>query len=186
MQKLIDYINTFSRLDSQAIEALQQLAKVEHFKKNEFILEQGQRCNKIWFLKSGMVRKFYIHDGKEITIWIHVENDIFTSLKSYSQQIPSEEYLQVCEHSEVIGISKQDSEKLIQFPQFVTFTNALMEQAFVNMDVFSKEFNAKDAKEKYVFLRRIAPKMVKRAKLGHIASIMGVTQETLSRVRRQA
>lgn len=184
MQQLINYIEKIVKLDSQAIHALYEYANIETYKKNEFIIEYGQRCSKIWFLKSGMVRKFYISDDKEITTWIHTENETFTSLQSYAQNIPTSEYLQATEDTTAISITRQNSEKLVHFPQFVIFTNTLMEKEFVNMDVHTKALNSKDAKGKYDYLKTIAPEMVKRAKLGHIASILGLTQETLSRIRK--
>ncbi len=184
MQQLINYIEKFVKLDSKSIEELEKLAKIESYSKNEYILEAGQRCNKIWFLKKGMVRKFHIHDTKEVTSWIHVEYDIFTSLQSYAQNIPSFEYLQACEDTEVISITRKNSEELARFPQFPAFSNALMEEAFVNVDIHTKALNSKNAKGKYEYLREIAPEIIKRAKLGHIASIIGITQETLSRIRK--
>ena len=184
MQELIDYIKEFVKLDPEAILELKTLAKIEKYSKNEYILNLGQRCNKIWFIKSGMVRKYQLFDGKEITSWIHVEKNIFTSLKSYAQNIPSDEYLQACEKTEVISITKINSEKLSRFPQFLVFRNALMEREFVNIDTQTKKMNQKDAKGKYEYLKEIAPEIISRAKLGHIASIIGITQETLSRIRR--
>jgi CRP-like cAMP-binding protein len=183
MKQLIDNIEKIVKLDTEAIQVLNELAEIEIYKKKQYILEQGQRCDKIWFLKSGMVRKYYIHEGREITIWIHTENDTFTSLQSYAQNIPSSEFLQACENTETISITRKNSENLVQFPQFVTYTNALMEREFVNIDIHTKALNSKDAKGKYEYLRKIAPEMIKRAKLGHIASILGISQETLSRIR---
>lgn len=184
MQQLINYIERFVRLDSDAILALENLAETETYKKNHFILEQGQRCNKIWFLKRGMVRKFYFCNGKEITTWIHTENDTFTSLQSYARNTPSDEYLQACEDTEVIGITKVNSEKLAKYPQFIVFTNTLMEHEFVNIDKHTKALNQRDAKGKYEYLKLIAPEIIKRAQIGHIASIIGVSRETLSRIRK--
>ncbi len=184
MQKLIDYIEQFVKLDSEAIKALKNLAEVETYKKNQFILEQGQRCNKIWFISSGMVRKFHLCDGKEVTTWIHTENDTFTSLQSYAQNNQSDEFLQACEDSEVISITKTNSEKLAKYPQFMIFTNALMEHEFVNIDKHTKTLNQLDAKGKYEYIREIAPEIIRRAKIGHIASIIGVSRETLSRIRK--
>ena len=132
-----------------------------------------------------MVRKYYVADGKEITTWIHTENDMFTSLQSYAQNLPSDEFIQACEATEVIGLSKLNSEKLATYPQFMVFGNALMEREFVNIDKHTKALNQRDAKGKYNYLMEIAPEMIKRAKLGHIASIIGVTQETLSRIRKR-
>ena len=184
MQALIDYIERFVRLDPQAIIALNNLAEIEVYKKNEHILESGQRCNKIWFLKKGLVRKYHIHAGKEITTWIHIENDTFTSLQSYAQNIPSVEFMRACEESEVISITKSNSEKLVEFPPFVAFSTALMEHQFVNTDKYTRALKQRDAKGKYEYLCEIAPEIIKRAKLGHIASILGVSQETLSRIRK--
>ena len=184
MQALIDYINSFAKLDEEAIYEMEQLVEIETFSKNQHILEAGQRCHKIWFLKSGMVRKYYLHEGKDITAWIHTENEFFTSLQSYAQQTVANEYLQACEATEVIGLTRQNSEKLAHFPQFVVFSNALMEQEFANIDSNTKAFATKNAKEKYDYLKQIAPEITKRAKLSHIASILGITPETLSRIRR--
>jgi len=184
MEQLINYIEQIVKLDNAAKTALHELAGIEHFAKNEYILEPGQRCNKIWFLKQGMVRKFYLHDGKEKTVWINTENQIFTSLQSYAQRHPADEYLQASEDCEVISISRENSEKLIRFPAFVTFTNSLMEREFSNIDKNTKALNSSDARGKYEYLKQIAPEMTKRAKLGHIASLLGISQETLSRIRK--
>ena len=160
MQQLIEYIERFVRLDSDAISELKKLAKIEIYIKNQNILEQGQRCNKIWFIKSGMVRKYYIHNGKEVTVWIYAENETFTSFQSYAQNIVSEEYLQAIENTEVISITKINSEKLAQFPQIMTFVNAMMGKEFSNFDKQTKELSQRDAKGKYEYLREIAPEIV--------------------------
>ncbi|HEX2968410.1 MAG TPA: Crp/Fnr family transcriptional regulator [Bacteroidales bacterium] len=184
MQQLVNYIEQFVTLDKEAVDALNNFASIEIYKKNQYILEPGQRCDKIWFLKMGMVRKYFLADGKEITVWIHTENDTFTSLQSYAENSPSVEFLQACEPTEVISISKTNSEKLARFPQFMIFTNELMRREFANIDKHTKALNSKDAKGKYDYLRATAPEIVRRAKLGYIASIIGVTPETLSRIRK--
>lgn len=184
MQTLIDYIERFVKLDVDAVEALKNLAEKESVKKNQFILEQGQKCDKIWFLKKGMVRKFHLYDGEEKTTWIHVENETFSSLQSYAGNTPAEEYLQACEDCELISITKNNSEKLATYPQIVAFVNAMMGKEFANIDKNTKAMNQRDAKGKYDYLREISPEIVKRAKLKDIASIMGVSRETLSRIRR--
>ena len=66
----------------------------------------------------------------------------------------------------------------------MVFINALMEREFVNIDKHTKALNQRDAKGKYEYLREIAPEIIKRAKIGHIASIIGVSRETLSRIRK--
>jgi CRP-like cAMP-binding protein len=131
-----------------------------------------------------MVRKFHLSNGKEITAWIHTENDIFTSLQSYAQNCASDEFLQACEDTKVVSITKSNSEKLAKHAQFMVFTNALMEREFVNIDRHTKALNQRDARGKYAYLSEIAPEIIIRAKIGHIASIIGVSRETLSRIRK--
>jgi len=184
MDKLIAYIESIVKLSQDEKELVSKFAKIEFYKKNDFVLEQGKRSNKIWFVKRGMVRKFHYFDGKEITSWIHTENDIITSLSSYANQNPSDENIQACEDSELISITRSNSNELAKFQAFTTFSNSLMEKEFVNVDTHTKMLHQLDAKGKYEYLRKIAPEIVKRAKLGHIASVLGISQETLSRVRK--
>jgi CRP-like cAMP-binding protein len=185
MRQLIDFINNYTILDSEAINELKNCAKQEKYSKNQFILEPGQYCNKLWFIKSGMIRKFHLNDGKEITSWIHCENEICTSLTSYFHKSPSFEYIQACETTNTISIDRQNSEKLSQFPQFSAFSNKLLTDQLALIDLNSKQFSLMTALEKYNFLKSIAPNMFKRARLRDIASIMGITPETLSRIRRK-
>jgi len=162
---------------------LKQNAVAESFKKGEYILEEGNYCDKIWFISDGLVRKYYVSDGKEVTLWIFAENEIFTSLESYSTEKPTKEYFEVLEDTDVVCISKSNSRILSERNEFVLFSNSLMEKAFVTIDIHSKEFAQRDARGKYQYLNEIAPEVVKRAKLGHIASMLGISQETLSRIR---
>ncbi len=184
MQELVNYIEQIVKLDQFDIEELERLSDSDKYAKNEHILEVGHRCNNLWFLKKGMVRKYHHENGKEITCWIHTENEIFTSLQSYSEQRPTSENIQACENTELISITRANAQELAKIPQFRSFSNALMEKAFVDIDVHTKAFNARDAKGKYEYLKQIAPEMIKRSKLGYIASILGISQETLSRIRK--
>lgn len=185
MKQLIDFINKYTALDIEAINAIETYAKSETYLKNQFLIYPGQFCNKLWFIKSGMIRKFHLNDGKEVTSWIHCENEICTSLTSYFQKTPSFEYIQACETTITLSIDRENSEKLSQFPQLSVFSNKLMADQLALIDLNSKQFSTMTAIEKYNFLQSIAPNMFKRARLRDVASIMGITPETLSRIRRK-
>lgn len=184
MEELIKYIEHFVKLDNESKNALYDLTTFETYPKKAFIQESGKHCNKIWYLKKGLVRKFYLQDDKENTVWIHSENNFFTSLQSYANNTLSDEFLQACEDIEAISISKSNSEKLSKYPQFIVFTNELMRQEFATIDKHTKAFNSLDARGKYNYLLSIAPEIIQRSKLSYIASILGITQETLSRIRK--
>ncbi len=183
MEDLIRFINQYTRLDQNTEQALRELVESESCRKNEYLLREGQVCRKVWFILAGSVRKYYLHEGKEITTWIHFENEMFTSLSSYFQQKPSGEYLQACENTTLLSISYANSLKLNKHPQMRSFSKLHLEEQFSIIDKVSKKFSQMSAPDKYAALTEMAPSLIKRAKLGYIASIMGVSQETLSRIR---
>ena len=183
MQQLLNFINQYARLEKATIYALEKRIEFESFKKNELILKQGIIANKVWFIVKGLVRKFYYHEGKEVTTWIHAENEMCTSMHSYFQKKPSEENIQAIEDAHIISLSYKKSLELNIYPEFNTFSQELLTKQFACIDEFSKKFSLMNASEKYQALSEIAPEIIKRAKLGYIASIMGISQETLSRIR---
>lgn len=183
MENLINFIRQYTRLDKEAEEALIEYIEPGSYSKNGYLLQEGQICSRVWFIQTGSVRKFYLHEGKEITVWIHFENEMFTSLSSYFQQQPSDEYLQACEDTALLSISYTNSLKLNSYPQIGKFSRLHLEEQFSIIDKISKKFSQMSALEKYKALAEMTPTLIKRAKLGHIASIMGVSQETLSRIR---
>lgn len=91
LEKIDKFINSF---DSHTIQSLNEISKIETFKKNEFLLRQDQTCKKSYHIENGIARKFYISDGKEITTELFFINDIAISFNSYAQQIPSVEFIQ--------------------------------------------------------------------------------------------
>lgn len=186
IQSLINFISKYASLNDKAVEALQNCVEIETVAKNSFILVSGQVCQKIWFVESGMVRKFHLADGNECTSWIHFENEMLTSLNSYLASTPANEYLQACEDSILISITKKNSQSLNVFPQFMEFSNRLLSEQLAKIDFGSNKLKTMSATEKYSFLLSLSPQLFTRAKLGYIASIMGITQETLSRIRKQA
>lgn len=185
MDNLLRYIRRFVPLDEQATALIRQFAREEFYQKRELILRPGRFCDRIWFISSGMVRKYYLLDGREITTWIHTENEILTSLNSYFHQEASDEYLEASEPVKLVSISRENSVYLAENPSVLQFTTLMMGEHFARLDANSREFSQLDARSKYNFLRKTAPEMMKRASLGHIASIMGIHPSTLSRLRRK-
>lgn len=115
------------------------------------------------------------------------------SKERYGSQVPfiqwkqrlSEEFLQACEETEVIVVSRFANEEFANYPQLETFARKLIEEQIILTETISRDFNRIKAQEKYNRLEELYPKLFKRAKLGDIASIIGVTSETLSRIRRK-
>jgi CRP/FNR family transcriptional regulator, anaerobic regulatory protein len=93
MEELIRFISKFQPLDHETEEAVKVYFEEEVYRKNEFLVEEGKICTKINFIKSGLVRRFYIDDGNEITKWLYHDNHWIAVLSSYFNQKPSFEFL---------------------------------------------------------------------------------------------
>ncbi len=167
-----------------------QIAK--YFKKYDFnngeiLLKEGAYAKHLFFVEKGFVRSFYNRgNGMEKTHWIYSEDDFLTSWYSFFTAQPSFESLQVLGKASVYSISITNYEELYQNNEpFNNFFNGYYQQLIAEMDYLSKTFMHMSAKEKYQFLLETSPKMIQEIKLGILASLLDISQETLSRVRRQ-
>lgn len=74
MKELLGHINSFQPLDDCTEKAILHFFTEEIYLKNEFLAEEGKVCSKINFIKSGLVRRYYVNDGEEITRWLYHDN----------------------------------------------------------------------------------------------------------------
>jgi len=183
MTELIEFINRFVELDSETEKAINDCFKMEVYEKNEFIFEEGKICSKVSFIKSGLVRRFYMNDGQEVTSWIYFSNQWLTSMTSFFDQKPSFENFQACEKTVLYSLSFADEQRLLEYPLFAKFHIKMLRQYLASLNEFHHKYKLMNAHEKYSYLLTCFPEIVKKAKLKHIASLMDVSQETLSRIR---
>ncbi|MEP6806869.1 MAG: cyclic nucleotide-binding domain-containing protein [Flavobacterium sp.] len=121
MTELITVINSFQELDLETENAIKYYFVEEKFKKDELIIQEGEICNKIYFIKSGTVRRFCIENGLELTRWIYTDEQFVTSLSSFFEQRPSFENFQACQETIVYSLSYKDEQILLQYPLFSKF-----------------------------------------------------------------
>ena len=183
MKELIRFINQYQELDPETEKAIQNYFVKETYRKNEFLLEEGKVCSKISFISSGLVRRFSINDGAEMTKWLYYDTHWVTSHYSYFRQEPSVEFLQACEETTVYTLSYDDEQKLLKYPLFLEFHVKFLRNSIAAFDEFHFVFGSMSAREKYHYLLNKFPLMIPKAKQKHIASLMSVSQETLSRIR---
>jgi CRP-like cAMP-binding protein len=163
---------------------LKDYIQLSTFKKNELLLSQGDICRYYLFLKEGITRSFYIKDGTEITSNFTFPNDVSTVFRSLVLQEPSNEYIQAITNCAVYQMKISDFAELKnQHPVlkkvekiFITAYTMQLEER-----LFSVQFHT--AVERYSYLMEHYPQYLRFIPLKYIASFLGVTIETLSRVR---
>lgn len=183
MIELIKVIYSFQELDLETEKAIEKYFVEEKFKKDQFIVEEGKICMKVYFIKSGAVRRFCNEEGTEVTKWIYTDNQFVTSLSSFFEQKPSFESFQACEETILYSLSYSDELILLEYPLFLKFHIKQLRLYLSKINEFHHVFRQMNAQEKYIYLLDSFPQIVLKSKMKHIASLIGVSQETLSRIR---
>lgn len=185
--ELIQYINTKVKISSEEEALIDAAFKTETYPKGTILVHPGSHSQKVYFIEKGMIRSFYNKDGKDITHFFFEENRFALSLEStyFNQTDPYGR--EVLENSTL---------RVIQFREFTELLNkveALKDLAFAVAIDFLKQFSDKlyslqfqTAEQRYKSMMDNYPNILSRAPLGHIASYLGITQQTLSVIRARS
>lgn len=178
-------LNTSTRpLPNEVIEDIAQIAKVETLSKGKILVKEGQIAHRLYFLEKGTARTHYFHNAKDVTSWIYQEHTPFTAWYSFLNRKPSFENIEILEDSTIVSFTKDELETLYKHHiPFNHYGRKMVEQQLSYLDVFYKGYLFMTAKERYELLLSTFPDVTQRVNLGHIASLLGISQETLSRIR---
>jgi CRP-like cAMP-binding protein len=152
--------------------------------KNEYLLKEGKICRHLYFLEKGVLRGFYTLEEKEITHWFGFENDFVTSFHSFITAEPSVENIQLLESCMLWRIAKEKLTALFdRYHEIERLVRIVNEKYYIRLEERYVNAQFKTAAERYENLLLQSPHIIERVSLGHIASYLGISQETLSRIR---
>ena len=181
---LITEIIKLNKLTPEAIVFIEGRIEQHTVKKGSKLLHDGETCNYFYFVTKGILRSYYYSDSKEVTNWFALENDFATSIYSFISRNHAYEYIEALEDTEIEMLSYSALQEIYStFPETERTGRLIIENYYINLEerVISIQFKA--AKERYDRLLVRYPSIILRAPLGTIASYLGITQETLSRIR---
>ena len=152
--------------------------------KKHFLLKVGRICHNIYFIQKGLVRCFYIKDDREISSWFMKEGDVIISVDSFFNQTVSYESIQALEDCTLYYINYKDLQDAYNyFPEFNFIGRVLTEKYYMLSEHRLHSLRMQRAFEKYQYLLHHFPHLVQRVPSKSIASYLGITEETLSRIR---
>jgi CRP/FNR family transcriptional regulator, anaerobic regulatory protein len=184
MQEIINILESLGTVSLQAQASLAERVVKKEFPKNHLILEAGKTCRYLYFITEGCARGFYYKDGKDITSWFAFGQDAVTSMYSFVSQKPSFENIEILEPSVLYAISYDNLQKMyLEFPEFNLIGRLFTEKYYIELEERVMSLQFLTAKERYEKLLIQQPMLLQRVTLGQIASYLGITQETLSRIR---
>jgi len=184
MEEYLNYIKQYITLSPEAEKEIRSNVEIKNYEKGDQLLQEGRVCERMYFISGGTARIYFYRDGKDITFWVYPQNTIFSSWHSYILRKPALENIEVLDQTEVISLTYDQLEELYaKYPEMERFGRLIAQEQLALIDDFYKEFYFLTAKEKYELLLKYYPSITQRANLGHIASMLGISLETLSRVR---
>lgn len=186
MEAFFNEVSKFVSLSDVSKKALAAILIPDNFHKGQCVLRPNSVCNNVYFVESGLLRTFYEKDEKDVTDWLSPENTFSCSILSFVNRIPDRRGIEALEDSKVWGVQfyelnnlydlHHDIERLGRMLYGLGVT--LVQQRFDNL-----HFNS--ALERYTQLMNTNPTLIQRTPLSMIATYLGITQETLSRIRSQ-
>ncbi|GAA4327188.1 Crp/Fnr family transcriptional regulator [Mucilaginibacter gynuensis] len=181
------YLKEKAGLDSEQIAAVRAVSIEKKLRKRQYLLQAGDVCHYNCFVTNGCLRMYTVsEDGVEHMLRFAVENWWISDRESYNNSTRSNCYIDALENAEVILIDKPDFIQLLStIPQFKNFIDSLLARSYDAIQHRVIGAISYTAEEKYQnFIKRF-PDIFYRVPLHMIASYLGVSRETLSRVRSQ-
>lgn len=184
MEAFFKTIAQFIKLSDAGKAALAAILQNETWPKGHLLLKPKTICRRIYFIERGLTRTFYFKDGKDITDWLSAETDFAGSMISFLTQMPDIRGIELLEPSVLWSFSHGDLKKLYdQHHEIERLGRLLTTHAYILVQQRFDESIFTTATERYNKLLQTNPSLIRRVPLGIIASYLGVTQETLSRIR---
>ena len=184
MSALVATIQALIPVSPALAAAIEAAVQYEELPARHCLLQPGQVARRLYFVERGLVRGYALHAGQEVCSWFMSEGDFVISIVSFFTQQPSTEYLELLESGIVYSIDYQQLDALYRtFPEFNYVGWVLTERYYVLSEQRAYQLRTLPAKERYAQLLRDFPQLVQRVPLKHLASHLGISPETLSRLR---
>jgi CRP-like cAMP-binding protein len=184
MDKFLQSLNLIYPVSPDLHEHLLDKLKLVILPKKGFLLKEGRICKNIYFINKGLARCFYIKEDKEVSSWFMKEGDLIISVESYFKQQPSYENIQAIEECELFSLSYEELHVIYhKFPEFNFIARVITEKYYTLSEQRLFSLRMQRASERYAHLMNHFPEIIQRVPSTFIASYLGITLETLSRIK---
>jgi CRP-like cAMP-binding protein len=195
LQKLQKAIEVFTELSAESMEAFCKAWVQWSVPKDHMLLKENTVSDYFYFIEKGVARIYYYKNvrpdeplgrGKEITEWIAMDEQFFLSITSFFQRTPSHLKIQTLEPSIVYGIHHDDFMRLAdKYHDVERLLRKMVTGSLILSQIRMDSIQFESAQQRYEKLLQNTPEIIQRVPLTYIASFLGITLETLSRIRSQ-
>ena len=171
------------KLSARSIDEFMPHVRVVHHPKKHVLIKEGQRMNGMYLLVSGAARSFYLSNGIEVNTWFALEDELVGSLSNFLGA-PSRETIELIEDSILLAFDLQGIKKLMmQNLEIANLVNEAIAQHAIELEERLFDTHLRSAQERYETLLEEQSEVFQRVPLTYIASYLGISRETLSRLR---
>ena len=183
MGNIIRKIRTYYPVSDEALEALVCLFERFVFPSKTIIIHAGKLDRKVYFIEQGITRSFVLHNGKQITTWFSKESDAACGSWDLYRHKAGFEYVETLEETITYAITIEQLDELYRsYIDLANWMRVLQQENFLRLqDIHIRRLNW-SAQERYEHLIKECPDLFQRVNLGYIASFLGITQQSLSRI----
>jgi len=159
--------------------------KEDEYDKKDILLAEGDTCRRIWFIKQGFARAYYLNQkGQESTTWFMGQGDLMISVYSFLMQQPAHERIEILEPSTLQSISYQQLQSVYaDFAEGNLLGRVMTEKYYMLAEARAIMLRTRTPEERYLHLLSRHPEIMEKASQKQVASYLGLTQETLCRLR---
>ena len=185
-QEKIEIFRQFTDFDNSELKVIMPYFEHKRFKKKTTLLDIGKVSNEVFYLIKGCIRLYCERDGEELSTYFFTENMFAGSYDSFLSRKPSKVAIETLEECDVLVLSHKGQEKLYEiFPKMNEFIRKAIEQRFVLLHDLFISYLLNSPEERYLMLLKDRPELLQRFPQHQIASYLGVTPVSLSRIRNR-
>ncbi len=180
------YLQQFPHYTQSVYENAYPFLSEKIIEPGDFLLQQGKISKNIAFIEKGLLRQYYLNDGKEVTNCFCKQNTITTSYKSLITQQESDIAIQAVEESKLIILSYDSLQKLFNKDLFWQQVGRLAaENEFITSESHNRFLGDLSATDRYLHILKNDKELLQRVPLNHLATYLQIAPETLSRIRNK-
>ena|SRR5579859_758818 len=191
MEELLSFLNQIASLEGWTLSAecvahLQKIIKTLTLKRGELLLSAGEICSNLYFIRTGLLKCYYIVHDQEVCDWFFGRLETVVSIGSFYDQVPSEDFIRALKPCELYYITYEELNYLYRtFADFNVVGRVLTNKYLRIWHRQARNIRMLTAKERYDFLLKTQPELINEVPVRDLASYLDMTRETLSRMRRR-
>jgi CRP-like cAMP-binding protein len=186
LERFRQKLQLFTQLTETDLMRFANVMHERHVNKGEVLLKEGQVCRQFYFIFRGCMRSFSIENGREANIKFYIEDDMACNFESFKKEEPSQSYLVAMEDSIVYyGIKTEVVPVLESDSTFYLFVFRFFQDLYFREEEHANTFKLLPPEERYRHLLENYPQYLQRIPISYLASYLGMSRETLTRIRKK-